>query len=75
MPYIRIKAYPKDDATKQKVVDAKNKAFVDNWGCKPEAISISIEEIKPEDWVETVVNKEIEPNKDKMMILNGEKKY
>lgn len=30
MPYIRIKAYPKDEATKQKVVDAINKAFVDN---------------------------------------------
>ena len=75
MPYIRIKAYPKDEATKQKVVDAIKKAFVDNWGCKPEAISISIEEIKPEDWVETVEKKEIEPNKDKMMVLNGKKMY
>ena len=75
MPYIRIKAYPKDKATKQKVVDAINKAFVDNWGCKTEAISISIEEIKPEDWVETVEKKEIEPNKDKMMVLNGKKMY
>ena len=26
MPYIRIKAYPKDEATKQKVVEAINKA-------------------------------------------------
>ena len=75
MPYIRIKAYPKDEATKQKVVDAINKAFVDNWGCKSEAISISIEEIKPEDWVKTVEKKEIEPNKDKMMVLNGKKMY
>ena len=75
MPYIRIKAYPKDEATKQKVVDAINKAFVDNWECKPEAISISIEEIKPEDWVETVEKKEIEPNNDKMMVLNGKKMY
>ncbi|MBQ2210955.1 MAG: hypothetical protein II404_13510 [Prevotella sp.] len=33
MPYIRIKAYPKDQATKEKVVEAINKAFVDNWGC------------------------------------------
>jgi len=30
MPYIRIKAYPKDQATKEKVVEAINKAFVDN---------------------------------------------
>ena len=28
MPYIRIKAYPKDQATKEKVVEAINKVFV-----------------------------------------------
>ena len=75
MPYIRIKAYPKDEATKKKVVEAINKAFVDNWGCAPEAISISIEEIAPEDWVEKVEKAEIIPNADKMLILNGKKKY
>ena len=75
MPYIRIKAYPKDQATKEKVVEAINKAFVDNWGCVPEAISISIEEISPEDWVEKVENTEIIPNADKMLILNGKKKF
>ena len=75
MPYIRIKAYPKDQATKEKVVEAINKAFVDNWGCPPQAISISIEEVAPEDWVETVEKAEIEPNANKMFVLNGEKKY
>ena len=75
MPYIRIKAYPKDQATKEKVVEAINKAFVDNWGCPPQAISISIEEVAPEDWVETVEKAEIEPNADKMFVLNGEKNY
>ncbi|MBP1541314.1 MAG: hypothetical protein ILA25_03995 [Prevotella sp.] len=45
MPYIRIKAYPKDQATKEKVVEA-----------------ISIEEVAPEDWVETVEKAEIEPH-------------
>ena len=75
MPYIRIKAYPKDQATKEKVVEAINKAFVDNWGCPPQAISISIEEVSPEDWVETVEKAEIEPNADRMFVLNGEKKY
>ena len=54
MPYIRIKAYPKDQATKEKVVEAINKAFVDNWGCAPEAISISIEEVAPDNWVDQV---------------------
>lgn len=73
MPYIRIKAYPKDEATKQKVVDAINKAFVDNWGCASEAINISIEEVDPKDWEKKVVKTEIEPNTDKMYILNGRK--
>ena len=75
MPYIRIKAYPKDQATKEKVVEAINKAFVDNWGCAPEAISISIEEVAPDNWVDQVEKAEIEPNADKMFILNGHKKY
>lgn len=75
MPYIRIKAYPKDQATKEIVVEAINKSFVDNWGCAPEAISISIEEVAPEDWVKKVEKAEIEPNADKMLILNGQKKY
>lgn len=75
MPYIRIKAYPKDEATKQKTVEAINKAFMENWGCPPQAISVSIEEIAPQDWEEQVVKPEMEPLADKMMILNGEKKY
>ena len=75
MPYIRIKAYPKDQATKEKVVDAINQVFVDNWGCAPQAISISIEEVAPEDWVEQVEKKEILPMADKMFVLNGQKKY
>ena len=42
---------------------------------KTQAISISIEEVAPEDWVEKVEKAEIEPNADKMLVLNGEKKY
>lgn len=75
MPYIVIKAYPKDEDTKKKVVDEINEVFKKHWGCPPEAISISIEEFTPETWEEKVVNTEILPNADKMMILSGEKKY
>jgi len=31
--------------------------------------------VAPEDWVEQVEKAEIEPNKDNMFVLNGEKKY
>lgn len=75
MPYIRIKAYPKDEAIKQKVADRINQVFLEEWGCPPEAITISIEEIAPENWVDEVAKPEIEPNSDKMFILNGMKGY
>ncbi len=75
MPYIAIKAYPKDEETKKKVVDEINEVFVKYWGCPKEAISISLEEFAPEVWEEKVVKPEIETKPDKMMIISGNKKY
>ena len=75
MPYISIKAYPKDEEIKKKVVDEINQVFLKYWGCPQEAISISMEEFASETWEEKVVKPEILPNSHKMMILSGEKKY
>lgn len=73
MPYISIKAFPKDEETKKKVVDKINQVFLEEWGCPQEALTISLEEISPDDWNEKVLKTEIEPKKDNMMILNGKK--
>lgn len=75
MPYIAIKAYPKDMEIKKKVVDEINDVFIRNWGCPPEAINISVEEVKPEDWEDKVVKPVIEPDDPKMMIRDGKKRY
>lgn len=75
MPYIAIKSYPKDEATKKEIVEKINDLFLEIWGCPQEAITISIEEVVPLDWKDRVFKKEIEPNKDKMLILSGEKQY
>ena len=75
MPYIAIKAFPKDEETKKKAVDKINQVFLEEWGCPQEALTISVEEIAPDDWKEKVWKPEIEPKKDKMMILDGQKKY
>ncbi|MBP3347574.1 MAG: tautomerase family protein [Clostridia bacterium] len=74
MPYIAIKSWPKDEETKKKVIEKINQVFIEEWGCPPEAITISHEEIKPEDWQEKVVEKEIIPNPN-VKILSGQKKY
>lgn len=75
MPYVQIKAYPKDEETKEKLVEKINEVFLEVWGCSQQALTISLEEIDPSDWNEKVVKAQIEPNKDKMMILSGEKQY
>lgn len=74
MPYIEIKCYPKDEAIKRKVVEKINETFLELWGCPQEAISISLEEVQPENW-NNVVENDILPNKDKMMIFSGKKEY
>lgn len=74
MPYIKIKAYPKDEKIKKQLVDELNATFLKIWGCPQDAISISIEEVDPSNW-DDVRKSEILPNKDKMMIIEGEKQY
>ena len=75
MPYIAIKSFPKDEATKKKVVAEINEVFLRHWGCPPQAITISVEDVKPEDWENTVVKAQIEPIMDRVFILNGEKNF
>lgn len=75
MPYISIKAFPKDEGTVREVVDRINNVFLETWGCPQQAITISFEEVAPSEWDEKVKEPEILSNLDKMMILSGEKKY
>ena len=75
MPYIKIKAFPKDEKIKQQVAEKIFEVMKEYWGCPPKAISLSIESVEPADWEEKVVKPEIEPNTDKMFILNGEKRF
>lgn len=74
MPYISIKTFPKDEATKKAAVDKINEVLLELWGCPQEAITISIEEFIQEDYKEQV-QPEIQSKMDKMYMLKGEKKY
>ena len=75
MPYIAIKAYHKDDAVKKRTVERIHQVFLEEWGCPPDSVSISVEEYTPEEFREKVVHEEIEPKQDAMLILFGKKRY
>ena len=74
MPYIKIKAYPKDEEVKKRVAQRINEVFLQEGGCPQEAISLSFEEVHPSDWESTVKVPEIDANADKMTILHGKMK-
>ncbi|MBQ4037019.1 MAG: tautomerase family protein [Clostridia bacterium] len=75
MPYIRIKAYPKDEAVKQRVAERVRDVFLEEWGCPLEAISLSFEEVAPAEWENTVQKPEIDARPEIMMIHNGKKNF
>lgn len=75
MPYASIKAYLRDDAVKNPLVEEVNKVFLDLLGCPSEAMTIFIEDVAPEDREEQVQNPDIMGNLDKVKIPDGAKTY
>ena len=75
MPYISVKAFPMDEETKRRTAEKILEVFQETWGAEPDWVSISMEDIDPESWDDRIRKGEIEPNLDKMMILDGKKQY
>ena len=73
MPYIEIKAYPKDEEIKKDVANDILEVFAKKWGCKKEAITISFTEVDPANWNTDVEENIINKNNDKMYVLHGNK--
>ena len=73
MPFISIKSWPRDEATRRKAVERVQEAFLEVWGCPAEYLTICCEEVQPEDWEAQVVQGEIEAKPDTVMIRNGVK--
>ena len=54
MPYIEIKAYPKDEEIKKDVASDILEVFAKKSGCAKEAITISFTEVDPANWAKDV---------------------
>ena len=73
MPYIEIKAYPKEESIKKDVANDILEVFANKWGCKKEAITISFVEVDPANWNKDVEEEIISKNEEKMYVLHGNK--
>ena len=75
MPYVAVKMYPKDEETRKKLAEKLCETVMEVTGCPAEAVTVSLEEVAPEDWVAAVKEPEILAHMDKMMIVGGKKQY
>lgn len=68
MPHIDVKMFPgRDDSLKKSFADKVRKAAVEALGCPADDLSVSVEEVAPENWNRDVADKIPEKN-----ILSGE---
>ena len=75
MPYISVKAYPKDEETKRRTAEQILEVFTKVWGAEPDWVTIAMEDVDPADWDGQIVKGEILPKMDKVLILDGKKQY
>ena len=71
MPYIAMKAWPRDKATKKKMAMLINKAILEGWGSPQASVNFSLEEFSKEEWDEAVRKPDIDNNPN-MLIVDGE---
>ena len=75
MPYVDVKCFPRDDEKVKLIVNRINEVLMEDWGCPAHTISISLEQITPDEWDEKVKVPEMDARADSMFILHGEKKF
>lgn len=67
MPHISVKCYPgRTEEQKQALAKKITEDVVEIMNAKEDTISITIEDVQPEDWDSTVVNVDIMPKADVM---------
>lgn len=72
MPHVIVKMYSgRSDKQKQALADAVTKALTSTLNCGDEAVSVAIEDVSPERWVEDVYKPEILGHADKLFKKPG----
>lgn len=72
MPHVIVKMYPgRSEAQKARIAAAITEALVATADCAETSVSIAIEDVAKEDWVETVYKPEIAAKPEKLYKTPG----
>ena len=67
MPHVIVKLYAgRSEQQKARIADEITKAVIAGADCAAESISVSIEDVNPRDWVETVFKPDIIAKPDRL---------
>ena len=67
MPHVIVKLWPgKSEQQKTRLAEAITKDIVDILNYQELSVSVAMEEVKPQDWVEKVYKPEIKNNSDRL---------
>ena len=75
MPYVAIKTFPQSEEAKRLAAERIHSLLMELWGCKADWISVSVENIPPEEWEERIVRGAMEEDRAHMLIRDGEKQF
>ena len=73
MPYIHVKMWPKSEDEKKAMANNLIKAITDALDCPAQYVTLSMEEIDPQKWEETV-GPELKAREEQVYFIQGEKK-
>jgi 4-oxalocrotonate tautomerase len=72
MPHVIVKLHPgRSEEQKAKIAEEITKAVMASANCAEKSVSVSIEDVKPEDWVEAVYKPDILNQSEKLYKKHG----
>lgn len=72
MPHVEIKCYPgRSDSQKKECAEKIAEVLAETLGCKTSSVSVSINDVSPEEWKEKVWDAYIKPEMDSLQKKPG----
>ena len=75
MPYVSIKTFPQEDDARRRAAEKIHRLLMEEWGCDADWISVSVENVDPDEWDRRIVHGAMEDDAPFMLIRDGEKLY
>jgi len=73
VPYVSVKTFPQDEEARRRAAEKIHRLLMEEWGSQADWISVSVENIDPEEWEERIVRGVMADDAPYMLIRDGER--